>query len=52
MLLSPAMLQLNEFFNPTNGENVLAGNETLSYSRIVDFTTSLDQSLPSDAASP
>jgi tight adherence protein C len=43
MLLSPAMLQLNEFFNPTNGENVLAGNETLSAERIVEFTNSLDQ---------
>ena len=48
MLLSPAMLQLNEFFNPKNGENVLAGNESLSSSRIAEFTTSLDQSLPSD----
>ena len=48
MLLSPAMLQLNEFFNPRNGENVLAGNESLSASRIADFTNNLDQSLPSD----
>ncbi|WP_254511043.1 type II secretion system F family protein [Anatilimnocola floriformis] len=45
ILMSPAFMQLSEFFDPQNGKNPLANNERISTSRIVDTLDSLDQNI-------
>src|SRR6185295_4720568 len=36
VLMSPAFMELSEFFDPSTGKNPLANNETISTQRIVD----------------
>ncbi len=44
LLMGPAMLELTDFLNPTEGqESVLQGNETLSVGSITDTISGLDQ---------
>ena len=51
LLMSPAFMQLSDFFNPSvNSSNPLLNNGTISTGRIVDTINSLDQSM--DAAGP
>lgn len=45
VLMSPAFLELSEFFDPDNGKNPLANNETISTQRIVDTLNELDQDI-------
>jgi tight adherence protein C len=45
VLMSPAFLELSEFFDPDNGKNPLANNESFSTQRIVDTLDSLDQTI-------
>ncbi|WP_425615379.1 type II secretion system F family protein [Anatilimnocola sp. NA78] len=45
ILMSPAFLELQEFFDPDNGKNPLANNQTISTQRIVDTLNQLDQNV-------
>ena len=45
VLMSPAFLELSEFFDPDNGKNPLANNERISTQRIVDSLDALDQNI-------
>ena len=45
LLISPAMLELQEFLNPREGRSLLAGNEQLNTGRIVRTIEGLDQDL-------
>lgn len=45
VLMSPAFMELSEFFDPASGKNPLANNETISTQRIVDTLNSLDQTI-------
>jgi tight adherence protein C len=45
VLMSPAFLELSEFFDPDSGKNPLANNETISTQRIVDTLGELDQNI-------
>lgn len=45
VLMSPAFLELSEFFDPKSGKNPLANNETISTQRIVETMNSLDQNI-------
>jgi tight adherence protein C len=45
VLMSPAFLELSEFFDPDNGKNPLANNESISTQRIVDTLNELDQDI-------
>ena len=45
LLMSPAFMQLNDFFSPANNSNPLSNNETISTGRIVETLNSLDQSM-------
>ena len=45
VLMSPAFMQLSEFFDPDNGKNPLANNEKFSTTRIVETLDSLDQTI-------
>jgi tight adherence protein C len=49
ILMSPAFMQLADFFDPHSGENPLIANEQLGTGRIVDTLNSLDQRAPVDA---
>jgi tight adherence protein C len=50
LLMSPTLLQLNEFFNPKEGQGALSGNEAMSMQNITRTMSGLDQSLPADSA--
>jgi len=52
ILMSPAMLQISDFLNPKNGNNPLAGNDTLSTQRIADTLGSLNQDVSAANARP
>ena len=45
LLLSPAMLELNDFLYPRDGQSILAGNETLNTDAILRTLDQLDQDL-------
>jgi tight adherence protein C len=45
VLMSPAFMELSEFFDPSTGKNPLANNETISTQRIVDTLGELDQNI-------
>lgn len=45
ILMSPAFMQLSEFFDPENGKNPLANNESISTQRIVETLETLDQNI-------
>jgi tight adherence protein C len=45
VLMSPAFLELSEFFDPDSGKNPLANNETISTQRVVETLQSLDQNI-------
>lgn len=45
VLMSPAFLELSEFFDPDNGKNPLANNESISTQRIVNELNALDQTM-------
>jgi tight adherence protein C len=45
ILMSPAFMQLSEFFDPESGKNPLANNESISTRRIVDTLETLDQNI-------
>lgn len=45
ILMSPAFMQLSEFFDPESGKNPLANNESISTQRIVETLDSLDQNI-------
>ncbi len=45
ILMSPAFMQLSEFFDPESGKNPLANNESFSTQRIVDTLETLDQNI-------
>ncbi len=47
ILMSPAFMQLSEFFDPESGKNPLANNESISTQRIVDTLETLDQNIES-----
>lgn len=46
LLMSPALLQLSNFFNPSEGNSILDGNERLDTGGIVRTLDELDQNLP------
>jgi tight adherence protein C len=52
VLMSPAFMQLSEFFDPANGKNPLATNESFSTRRIVETLNELDQNAIGNGASP
>jgi tight adherence protein C len=43
ILMSPALIQVSEFLNPTNSDNPLAANGTISTQRVVDTLNNLNQ---------
>ena len=43
LLMSPTLLQLNEFFNPKDGNSTLSGNEAVSMQNITRSLNGLDQ---------
>jgi tight adherence protein C len=45
VLMSPAFLELSEFFDPRNGQNPLANNSTINTQRIVETLEDLDQNI-------
>jgi len=45
LLMSPAFMELSEFFNPADGSNPLSGNGSISTGRIVETLNSLDQNI-------
>lgn len=45
VLMSPAFMQLSEFFDPDNGKNPLANNESISTQRVVETLENLDQTI-------
>jgi tight adherence protein C len=54
VLMSPSFLQLNDFFDPSQGKNPFANNETIDAGRIIDTISNLDQSIapPAPPATP
>lgn len=51
ILMSPALLQISAFLNPTGSDNPLANNETLNVRRLAETISNLDQNLPDEARS-
>lgn len=49
ILMSPALMQISSFLNPSSGDNPLANNETLNIRRLAEDIENLDQSLPEEA---
>jgi tight adherence protein C len=45
LLMTPAFMELSEFFHPTNGDNPLLNNGTIDTGRIVETLGSLDQTM-------
>ncbi len=49
ILMSPAFMELSDFFSPDSGENPLIANEQLGTGQILDTLNTLDQRTPVDA---
>ena len=49
ILMSPAFMELSDFFDPQSGDNPLIANEQLGTGQIIDTLESLDQRAPIDA---